>query len=210
MNAEPTWRYIDRERAALADFLETLNPGQWQTPSLCAGWTVRDVAVHLTQSAASWPRMAFEAVRSGFRFNAMVERVAREDASTPEEIVATLRAMVGGRRRPPGTAVADPLMDLLVHGQDIAIPLGIDRSMPTDAALVAAARLWNMGFPFHARKRFSGVAFTATDAAFAVGSGSAVSGSLQDIVLVLAGRPAGLAGLTGDAAALAFAATAAE
>ncbi len=53
-------------------------------------------------------------------------------ASTPDEVVAALRAMVGGRRRPPGTAVADPLMDALVHGQDIAIPLGVERRMPTE------------------------------------------------------------------------------
>jgi uncharacterized protein (TIGR03083 family) len=203
MDAEVTWRLIDRERADLADFLETLTADEWTTSSLCGGWTVRDVGVHLTQSAARWPRMAREAVRSGFRFNAMLQRAAREDTSTPEEVVATLRALVGVRRRPPGTAVADPLMDLLVHGQDIARPLGRARSMPTDAALVAGERVWAMGFPFHARKRFRGLAFTAVDAPFAVGAGQAVSGPMSDVLLVLAGRSEGLAGLSGDTAAVA-------
>src|SRR5262245_53871145 len=122
MRDDEIWRHIDQQRIDLADFLETLTAEQWGTPSLCAGWTVRDVAVHLTQSAAPWPRMALEAVRSGFRFNDMMVRAARADTSTPDEVVATLRGMVGGRRRPPGTAVADPLMDTLVHGQDIALP----------------------------------------------------------------------------------------
>lgn len=36
------------ERRDLADFLETLTPEQWQQPSLCAGWTVRDVVAHVT------------------------------------------------------------------------------------------------------------------------------------------------------------------
>ncbi len=103
-----------------------------------------------------------------------------------------MRAMVGGRRRPPGTAVADPLMDVMVHGQDIAIPLGLERTMPIPAAVVVAERLWKMGFPFNARKRFPNVAFIATDAEFSVGHGEVVRGPIQDIVMVLSGRPAGL------------------
>lgn len=149
--------------------------------------------------------MVFEVLRSGFRFNAMVHRLAREDTSPPEAIVDALRGMVGGRRRPPGTAVADPLMDVLVHGQDIAIPLGVDRPMPTEAAVVAGRRLWGMGFPMHARKRFAEVEFSATDADFRVGSGAAVRGPLRDILLVLSGRSAGLAGLAGPGIAAAAA-----
>lgn len=206
MDVDETWRHIDQQRADLADFLDTLTDEQWSTPSLCAGWTVRDVAVHVTHSGASWTRMAWQAVRSGFRFNEMVARAAREDSSTPDDIVATLRAMVGGRRRPPGTAVVDPLMDLLVHGQDMAIALGVEREMPVVPAVAAAERLWDMGFPFHARKRFDGLSFTATDAPFTVGAGQAVSGPIRDIVQVLAGRSAGLAQLSGDGAAMARAA----
>lgn len=203
MDADATWRHIDEQRADLADFLDTLTADQWDTPSLCAGWTVRDVGVHLTQSAASWPTMAWHAVRSGFRFDEMMVRAAREDTSTPAEIVATLRAMVGGRRRPPGTAVADPLIDTLVHGQDISIPLGIDRKIPENLAVVAAERLWAMGFPFHARKRFPGVELVADDVDFRVGSGERVSGTMTDILLALAGRKAGLDGLSGPLPAVA-------
>jgi uncharacterized protein (TIGR03083 family) len=197
VGTDDIWHIIDRERVDLADFLEGLTPEQWATPSLCDGWTVRDVAVHLTQSAASWSRLMVEVVRSGFRFNHMVARAAREDTSTPEEIVATLRAMVGVRRRPPGTVVADPLMDTLVHGQDIAVPLGLKREMPVDAALIAAQRLWKMKFPFYAGRRFAGVELVADDADFRVGSGERVAGSISDIVLALSGRKAGLDGLSG-------------
>ena len=122
--------YIDEQRADLADFLDTLTPEQWETPSLCPGWTVRQAAAHITQSTTNWGRLTFELLRSGFRFNAVTLRMAREDRRTSEQITAALRGMVGGRRRPPGTAVADPLTDVLVHGQDIAVPLGIQRTMP--------------------------------------------------------------------------------
>jgi uncharacterized protein (TIGR03083 family) len=166
---------------------------------------VRDVAAHLTHANVSWGRMGWEALRSGFRFNAMMVRIAREDTRSGAEIAAALRVMVGERRKPPGTAAVDPLMDALIHGQDIARPLGVDRPMPTDAALAVAEHLWGMRFPLNPRRRFQGVTFTATDAAFSVGDGAPVSGPLADVVLVLAGRSAGVAGLSGDTAALAMA-----
>ncbi len=186
------WACIDEQRADLADLLDTLSAEQWETASLCPGWTVRHVAAHITQSTTNWGRLTFELLRSGFRFNAVTLRMAREDRRTPQEITAALRAMVGGRRRPPGTAVADPLMDVLVHGQDIAVPLGIERTMPTAQAVVVAERLWKMGFPFNARRRFPNVSFTATDADFSVGDGDVVRGPIQDIVMTLSGRRAGL------------------
>jgi uncharacterized protein (TIGR03083 family) len=35
------------QRADLAAFLATLSPQQWQAPTLCAGWRVRDVVTHV-------------------------------------------------------------------------------------------------------------------------------------------------------------------
>jgi uncharacterized protein (TIGR03083 family) len=192
MDDSQIWAYIDEQRADLADFLDSLTPEQWETPSLCPGWTVRQAAAHITQSSTNWGRLSFELLRSGFRFNALTLRMARDDQRKPEEITAALRAMVGGRRRPPGTAVADPLADVLVHGQDIAVPLGLPRTMPVPAAVIAAERLWKMGFPFNARKRFPNITFTATDADFSVGDGDVVRGPIQDIVMTLSGRRAGL------------------
>ena len=65
--------------------------------------------------------------------------------------------------------------------------------MPIPPAVIVAQRLWKMGFPFNARKRFPNVTFSATDADFSVGTGEVVRGPIQDIVMVLSGRPAGLA-----------------
>jgi uncharacterized protein (TIGR03083 family) len=192
MDNSQIWGHIDEQRSDLADFLDTLAPEQWEAPSLCPGWAVRNVAAHITHSTTNWAKLSLELLRSGLRFNALTLRMGREDQRTPEEITAAMRAMVGGRRRPPGTAVADPLMDVLVHGQDIAVPLGIGRKMPIPAAVIAADRVWKMGFPFHARKRFPNVTFTATDADFSVGKGEQVRAPVQDILMTLSGRRAGL------------------
>ena len=192
MDDSQIWRYIDEQRVDLADFLDTLTPEQWETPSLCPGWTVRQVAAHITHSTTNWGKLTLELLRSGMRFNALTLRMARDDQRKPEEISAAMRAMVGVRRHPPGTAVADPLMDVLVHGQDIAMPLGVERTMPIPAAVVAAERVWTMGFPFNARKRFPNVTFTATDADFSVGDGEVMRRPIQGILMTLSGRRAGL------------------
>ncbi len=192
MNDSKTWAYIDEQRADLADLLDTLTPDQWETPSLCRDWSVRQVAAHLTHSTANWGVLTLNLLRSGLRFDALTMRMAREDRRSPAEITAALREMVGGRRRPPGTAVADPLMDVLVHGQDIVVPLGIQRTMPIPAAEIAAHRAWTMGFPFHARRRHPNTEFTAIDTDFSVGSGDEIRGSIQDILMILTGRRAAL------------------
>jgi uncharacterized protein (TIGR03083 family) len=40
-------RLARQERADLAAFLATLSPQQWQAPTLCASWRVRDVVAHV-------------------------------------------------------------------------------------------------------------------------------------------------------------------
>jgi uncharacterized protein (TIGR03083 family) len=41
------WPVVHAERRALAADLADLSPEQWQTPSLCAGWSVHDVLAHM-------------------------------------------------------------------------------------------------------------------------------------------------------------------
>ncbi len=38
------------ERLEFADFLAGLSPEQWDSPTLCAGWRVRDVVAHASAS----------------------------------------------------------------------------------------------------------------------------------------------------------------
>lgn len=190
MDSDTIWRNVDEQRGQLADLLDALAPHQWTTPSLCAGWTVREVAVHITQSHASVGEMLPAAIKSGFRFDAMVRRAALEDPADPAAITARLRAMTGSRKRPPLTKEVDPLLDVLIHTQDICIPLGIDRPMPSDAAVAVADRLWHMKFPFAPQRDLPGYRFVATDADFAVGPewGARREAPIREIVLMLCRR----------------------
>ena len=51
MNPEELWAVIDTQQLRTADLLSELAPGEGDTPSMCDGWTVRDVAAHLTLQA---------------------------------------------------------------------------------------------------------------------------------------------------------------
>lgn len=188
MNTDQIWAAVDAQRAGLADLFDTLSDAQWTSPSLCEGWRVRDVAAHLTHSHMSPPRMILEAVKSGFRFDPMIRRLAVSDGRSRSDIAAALRGMVGSRKKVPGTSVVQPLIEVLVHGQDIAVPLGIDWPMPTDGALAAAKQLSAATFPINAAKKIEGLKLVASDADFTVGEGRTVQAPIGDIVMILAGR----------------------
>jgi uncharacterized protein (TIGR03083 family) len=192
-STDEIWAAIHHERTRLADLLATLTGHQWDHPSLCAGWRVRDVAAHVISSSDySITGMLVAAVRAGGRFNKLVDRMAREQGSRPTaEILARYQHQATSRRRPPGTQPLDPLVDVLVHSQDIAIPLHLDHPMPLEPARLAAAFVYTRGFPFNAQRRHSGVRFQATDIDFAVGHGDTVEGPIHAILLTLTGRTAG-------------------
>lgn len=193
------WQTIDSERAATADLLAGLTDVEWTYPSLCEGWTVREVAAHLSLA----PRMKIGTtlgafVRARGSFNRMVDQTARAEARRPTgELVAELRGIVGSRKLAPSQSLKNALMDVMVHSQDIALPLGVERHMPVEAAVVATDDLWRIGFPFHARRRLAGHRLVATDADWSAGEGAEISGPIEALVMLLAGRTATIPQLTG-------------
>ncbi|WP_281690643.1 maleylpyruvate isomerase N-terminal domain-containing protein [Pseudonocardia thermophila] len=44
---EAAWTAVDAHRRDLVQLLATLSAADWTRPSLCSGWTVRDVAAHV-------------------------------------------------------------------------------------------------------------------------------------------------------------------
>jgi uncharacterized protein (TIGR03083 family) len=53
MNRDEAWQTIDDERLSLAELLDELSAQESETPSLCAGWRVREVAAHLSRILAT-------------------------------------------------------------------------------------------------------------------------------------------------------------
>jgi uncharacterized protein (TIGR03083 family) len=201
MDVADVWQVIDEERSTLADLLEELTEQEWEQPSLCDAWRVRDVAAHLTLAHLGWSAAAVEFVRAGGGFNRMIRDTALRQARRPvEEYPIRLRAMVGSRRKAPGVTAVEPMLDLLVHGQDITVPLGRHRPVPRDAAATAASRAWAKNWPFRTRRRLHGMRLVATDVSWTAGSGLPVHGTIADLLLLVTGRPVDAARFSGPGA----------
>jgi uncharacterized protein (TIGR03083 family) len=194
--------HVAAARRALADLLDTLDPAAWATPSLCARWTVRDVVAHLTLSTETRSLPTLLAVaRARGDLDGVFERDARARAAEePAHLVARLRAAAGSRHRLRLSSPVDPLNDLLVHGQDIARPLGIDHPVRRDRVLLVLDTVWATRM-YGASRRFAGLRVVATDADWATGEGPEVHGPVAELLLVATGRAAGLAALGGPGAA---------
>ncbi|HEX2286521.1 MAG TPA: maleylpyruvate isomerase family mycothiol-dependent enzyme [Mycobacterium sp.] len=200
MDAETSWRAIEQERLSLADLLEDLTDDEWNSPSLCKGWRIKDVAAHvaLAPQPPSPLAMLVEGVRAGGRFHKLNHDVSVRHADRPDaDLVAELRAHAASRRLPAVTSYRNILYDILVHGQDIAIPLGRRREMPKDAARAGIERVWTMGWPFWAKRRLNGFRFTATDVDWAAGDGPEVTGAVDALLLLFTGRRVALTKLSG-------------
>ncbi|WP_327003305.1 maleylpyruvate isomerase family mycothiol-dependent enzyme [Dactylosporangium sp. NBC_01737] len=202
MDAETSWRVIAEQRRALADLLQGLTDEQWRTPSLCAGWSVRDVAAHVAMAPQppGLGSMILEGVRARGSFDRLNHDLAVRHATRPaDRIVAELREHADSRRLPAVTSYRNIVPDILVHGQDIAVPLGLPHPVPVAAAVDGATRVWSMGWPFWARRRLRDVRLVATDADWTAGTGGAeVRGPIDALLLLLTGRrKAALPRLTG-------------
>ena len=134
--------------------------------------------------------MVREGVRARGSFHRLNHDVAvRHAERSTDRLVAELREHAGSRRLPAVTSYRNIVPDVLVHGQDIAIPLGLDRPMPVAAATAGATRVWTMGWPFWARRRLRGIRLRATDADWSAGDGDTeVRGPIGALLLLLTGR----------------------
>lgn len=143
-----------RQRERLLDALSGLSDEQWNAPSRCEGWTVRDCMVHLESTNGFW-EMSIRAGLAGTpteflaSFDPAASPAAMVDASelSPSEVVDKMRtsaqslndllgSLAGGdwealAEAPPGhitvsAVVHHALWDSWIHERDALLPLGVD------------------------------------------------------------------------------------
>jgi hypothetical protein len=93
---------------------------------------------------------------------------------------------------------------VLLHGQDVAVPLGIDRPMPTAVAVAVAGHLFGRrgNLEFRTRRRAAGLRLRATNAAWERGDGVVAEAPIEAILLAFTGRAVGAASFDGPGADL--------
>jgi uncharacterized protein (TIGR03083 family) len=204
MDREEIWAAIDAHRLQVDNLLDQLSEDEWKRPSLCDGWTVRDVAAHLTLQQLTWRQAISIMVTYRGDTNRGIHETARKRAAalTTAQIVAELRAMIGSHRHNAGVSYRETLIDALVHGQDIAVPLNRTLTLDPAAAAEATTRMWTMRFPppFPATKAMKEYRLVATDVDWSAGSGAEVRAPITAIMLVASGRLVAVPRLSGPGA----------
>jgi uncharacterized protein (TIGR03083 family) len=198
MPANP-WPAIHAERQALAADVESLPADRWATQSLCRDWTVQDVLAHMTATAKMTPPRFFgQLVGSGFRFNAVQAKgIAAERGDSGSDAVARFKLELAATTHPPGPVEA-MVGEVVVHGEDIRRPLGIQHRYSDEVLTTAADFYRKSNLLIGAKRRADGLTLRATDVVWSAGTGPEVTGPLVSIILAITGRRAGLADLSGD------------
>jgi uncharacterized protein (TIGR03083 family) len=178
------------ERERLVGLFGDLSPEQWDTPSLCAGWRVREVVAHITMPFRTRPLGVMAGlIRAGFSFDRYADLDARSTAQAMSraELVELVRSNVGNPWQPPGGGGTGALSHDVIHGLDVTEPLGLPGPPADRIALVLASaglrQLRYFGVDLEGRR------LTATDADVSVGNGATdVPMTARQILLVVTGR----------------------
>jgi uncharacterized protein (TIGR03083 family) len=197
-------RLHDDEDRDFAAYLRSLDDADWDKPSLCEGWRVRDVVGHILYGnelnllTLPWKlaRFGFSSDRSGSHYS-----IARAEGRTPAELVRDFEnrnAWAGTCRVFPPKLV---LLDRLVHQQDIRRALGHERDVPGERVVACLDVAPGLGSVFRAKRRTKGLRFEATDVDWSWGTGPTVHGPGEALLLTMLGRRQPLPELSGDGAA---------
>jgi uncharacterized protein (TIGR03083 family) len=198
---------IAHERRTLVERLRPLPADQWQTPSLCTGWTVHQVLAHLTTPfLVSRPTMGLRFLRHRGIGTAMDATARSLGRRSPQELLDVLEQNATSSFAPPGVGLVAPLTDAVVHGVDIRWPLGDphadwakpQRLRPSLDFLLG--RRATLGFLPASRPR--ALHLVATDQDWSRGTGPEVRGTSLALALGLLGRRPALDDLTGEGVAV--------
>ncbi|WP_370188842.1 maleylpyruvate isomerase family mycothiol-dependent enzyme [Aeromicrobium sp.] len=190
------------ERADLHALVTSLSPEEWHRPSLCEGWTVRDVVVHVVSyDELGWSRLPGAFLRGGLRVDAVNQHVLERYANlTVPEVVDLVARSSRPRGLTSGFGGAIALTDGLIHQQDVRRATGRVRTIPEDRLTVAldfALRAPTLPARGHAR----GLRLVASDLSWEHGDGAEVRGPGEALLMAVAGRSQALGELEGDGVA---------
>ena len=193
------WGVVHSERSTLAQELSALNGEQWSTPSLCAGWTVRDVVAHMAATASITPVTFFpKLIGAGFKFERVQAKgIAEQKGADAADTLNHFRAIVSSTKRPPGPK--DTILgETILHCEDVRRPLGLAHSYAPDAVVEVADFYKGSNLILGTKRRIEGLSLRATDTSWSHGSGPEVSGPMLPLLLGMTGRKAALDDLSGE------------
>jgi uncharacterized protein (TIGR03083 family) len=202
MDDDRLWALVSAERQDVLELLEDLRTAEWNAPSLCAGWRVRDVVGHLTMATDTPLSSAVVGlVRAGFDVDRFLARTAVQRGSAPlPALLSGWQRAVDSRRTPPGGTAGQMLVEAVSHHQDVVRPLGRPPTTPPERLTCALDTAVRLGGPFRSRQRATGLRLVAPELDWTAGDAGApeVRGRGDVLLLGLLGRTEALGELSGD------------
>lgn len=193
----PTLMSLARdERADLAEFLATLTPQQWEAPSLCSRWTVKDVVAHTISYEELSPLGLVKRFAKGWVVRANQVGVDEFADLSAQQLLDFLRAHLQPRGLTAGFGGMIALVDGTIHHQDIRRALNRPRVVPADR-LGRVLELVPGNPRLGAGRRIRGLRLRAIDIDWEHGRGPDVTGPGEALLMAMSGRPAALADLEG-------------
>jgi len=175
------------ERSDLAAFLETLTPQEWNAPSLCDRWTVKDVVAHVVSYEELTPFGLVKRFAKGRAVRANEVGVREFAPMSPQELMEFLRRHLSPKGLTAGFGGMIALVDGTVHHQDIRRALGYPRTVPVER-LERILPLVPTNPRLGAGWRIRGLRLTATDVGWQHGDGPEVSGTGEALLMAMTGR----------------------
>ena len=193
------------EREDFADLLDQLSDDQWESPTLCARWRVRDVVAHvISYEDLSWGGVVQRFLQGGLIVDRINELGVVDFAELPPD---QLRELFRRHLRPRGLTAGFggmiALTDGMIHQQDIRRPLGLPREIPAER-LRATLDFVLYAPTVRGAWRARGVRLVADDLDWSHGRGPEARGSGEALLMAMAGRRAALDDLTGPGQAKLF------
>ena len=184
------------ERADLADFLATLAPQDWEAPTLCSKWSVKDVVAHVISYEELGTVGLVKRFAKGWIVRANQVGVDEFAALSPQQLLDFLRDHLEPRGLTSGFGGMIALVDGTIHHQDIRRSLGRPRIVPADR-LERVLGLVPGNPRLGAGRRIRGLRLRANDIEWSHGSGPEVTGPGEALLMAMSGRAAALADLDG-------------
>jgi len=181
------------EREGFASFLDGLTSQQWNSPTLCELWTVREVAIH----TVSYDELTTAGLVGRFlkgrlntdRINAI--GVADYSDRSPQQITVLIRSYAQPHGLTGGFGGKIALTDGMVHQQDIRRSIGLPRTIDPER-LRTALNFARFAPTIRGAWRARGVRLVASDLDWSHGRGPEVRGPGEALLMAMAGRRAAL------------------
>ena len=182
-----TMEFARAERTDIARFLATLTPEQWQAPSLCTDWSVKDVVAHVYSYEGLGKPALIRRFAKGLIVRTNQVGVDELAPLSIRQLIELADNNIQPRGLTAGFGGMIALVDGTVHHQDIRRALGLPRVIPPDRLRRVVESI--PGNPrLGAGRRIRGLRLRADDIDWTHGDGPEVTGPGEALMMAMTGR----------------------